>query len=130
MLVAVVLQISAGVIAAYVPNYWAFTILRFFVGMSVGGTMVTGFVIVMEFLGSQYREIGSALYQLPFNMGHMLLPGFAYFLRDFSHFQIAISAPAVIMLAYFILVPESPRWLIAVHRNDEAITILERVATV
>lgn len=127
---AIVIQLSAGVVAAYVPNYWVFTILRFFVGLSVGGTMVTGFVIVMEFMGSQYRELASAIYQVPFNLGHMLLPVFGYFLRDYSEFQLAISAPAVIMLAYFVLVPETPRWLIAVNRTDEAIAILERVAIV
>lgn len=92
--------------------------------------MVTGFVIVMEFMGSQYRELASAIYQVPFNLGHMLLPVFGYFLRDYSEFQLAISAPAVIMLAYFVLVPETPRWLIAVNRTDEAIAILERVAIV
>lgn len=130
MLVAIVIQLTAGVVAAYAPDFWVFTILRFFVGLSVGGSMVTGFVIVMEFMGSQYRELASAMYQVPFNMGHLLLPVFSYFLRDFSEFQLAISAPAVILLAYFVLIPETPRWLIAVKRTDEAITILKRVATV
>ncbi|KOB76182.1 Organic cation transporter [Operophtera brumata] len=94
----------------------------------VGGTMVIGFVIVMEFMGSQHRELASALYQVPFNIGHMLLPTIAYFLRDYTEFQLAISAPAAIMLLYFVTVPETPRWLIAVNRTDEAIKVLERVA--
>lgn len=127
---AVVLQISTGVAAAYAPDYWTFTCLRFLVGMSVAGTMVTGFVIIMEFVGTQYRDVISAVYQLPFNIGHMMLPMFAYFFRDYSDFQLAISAPVVILLIYFFLVPETPRWLIAMKRTDEAITLLERVAKV
>lgn len=128
MLLGVVMQVSMGIGAAYAPDYWTFTILRFIVGMSVGGTMVTGFVIVMETVGTQYRDTISALYQVPFNLGHMLLPVFGYFFRDFSVFQLAISVPGVILLSYFIVIPESPRWLIAVRRTDQAIDILERIA--
>lgn len=130
LLVAVVIQVSCGVASAYVPDYWTFTFFRFFVGMSVGGTMVTGFVIVMEFVGTEYRDVISALYQVPFNLGHMMLPVFAYFFRDYSDFQLSISVPVIILLSYFFLIPETPRWLIAVKRTEEAITVLERVATV
>lgn len=128
LLVAVVIQVSAGVAAAFLPDYWSFTFFRFLVGMSVGGTMVTGFVIAMEFVGTQYRDVISALYQVPFNIGHMLLPLFGYLFRDFTNFQLSISLPTIVLLSYFFLIPETPRWLIAVKRTDEAINILERVA--
>lgn len=121
-------MLCAGVSSAFVPGYWIFTTMRFLLGLSVGGIMVTSFVIMMEFIGVEYREVASSLYQVPFNCGHMMLPAISYFLRDFSHFQMAISAPSAILLSYFILVPESPRWLIAVNRTDEAIIILERAA--
>lgn len=124
------LQLVSGVGAAYVPDYWSFTFLRFLVGASVGGTMVVSFVIVMEFVGTQYRDIISALYQVPFNLGHMLLPVLGFFFRDFSDFQLSISIPSAILLSYFIFVPETPRWLIAVKRTEDAIPILERVAKV
>lgn len=124
------MQIAAGVAAAYVPEFWTFTFLRFLIGASVGGTMVTGFVIVMEFVGTKYRDVVSVVYQIPFNLGHMLLPVFGYFYRDYSEFQMAISVPVAILLMYFFLVPETPRWLIAMKRTDEAIKSLERVAKV
>lgn len=119
-----------GIAAAFMTDFWAFTFLRFLVGMSVGGTMVCGFVIIMESIGTQYRDVVSALYQAPFNMGHMLLPVFGYFFRDYSDFQLGVSIPAIVLLSYFFLVPESPRWLIAVKKTDKAITILERMAQV
>ncbi|XP_045499261.1 organic cation transporter-like protein [Colias croceus] len=128
LLAAVVLQVTMGILAAYIPGYWPFTFIRFFVGMSVGGTMVTGFVIVMEFVGSQYRDVISALYQVPFNLGHLLLPVFGYFIRDYNMFQFAISFTSILLLSYFFLVPETPRWLIAMKRTDEAVKILERAA--
>lgn len=90
--------------------------------------MVTGFVIVMEFVGSQYRDVISAMYQVPFNVGLMLLPLFGYFLRDYTYFQLGISLPAVVLLSYFCLIPESPRWLIAMKKTDKAIIIIVKAA--
>lgn len=122
------MQVSMGILAAYVTEFWTFSFVRFLIGMSTGGTMVIGFVIIMEFVGTQYRDVISALYQVPFNLGHMLLPVFSYFFRDYRHFELSISVPTIILLSYFFLVPETPRWLIAVKREKEAVTILERVA--
>lgn len=128
LLVAVFIQISAGIAATYSPEYWTFTFLRFLVGMSVGGTMVTSFVIIMEFVGTQYRETMAVLYQVPFNMGHIAISLYGYFFRDFSDFQLAISISGVLMLSYIVVVLETPRWLVAVKKTDEAINVLERVA--
>ncbi|KAG6453449.1 organic cation transporter protein [Manduca sexta] len=130
LIAAVVMQVSLGIGAAYVGDFWTFTILRFIIGLSVGGTMVIGFVVIMEFVGTQYRDVISAVYQVPFNLGHILLPVFAYFFRDYVHFQLSISLPTIILLSYFFLLPETPRWLIAMKRSDEAIAILERVAKI
>lgn len=109
-------------------NYVLFAIFRFVVGVTVGGTMVIGFVIIMEFIGSEYREVISALYQIPFNLGCCLLPLLSYFFRDFRDFNLAISLPTVVFAIYFYSLPETPRWLIAKNRNEEAIKILTHTA--
>lgn len=128
LIVAVLVQVSAGIGAAYIAHYWWFTLVRFFVGASVGGTMVVGFVIIMEFVGNEHRDIVSALYQTPFNTGHILVAVFGYYFRDYSNFQLAISLPALALLSYIFFMPESPRWLIAVKKTDEAINLMERIA--
>ncbi|XP_050674821.1 organic cation transporter-like protein [Leptidea sinapis] len=130
LLAAVILQVSMGIIASYMPSYWLFTLVRFFIGASVGGTMVIGFVIVMEFVGTKYRDTLSALYQTPFNLGHMLLPLFGYYFRNYKDFQLAISIPVLLLLSYIFFIPETPRWLIAMKRTDEACKIVERVAKI
>lgn len=128
MLCAVILQIVTGVAAAYAPSYGLFTFIRLLIGMSVGGTMVIGFVIMMEYVGTKCRVTVSSLYHVPFNMGHMLLPIFGYFFRDYANFQMAISIPSVILLLYFCLLPETARWLVAAKHTEEAIQLLERIA--
>ncbi|XP_068617249.1 organic cation transporter protein-like [Battus philenor] len=127
---AMVLQMVTSISAAYAPNYWIFTIIRILIGIAVGGSMVTTFVLLMEFIGNKYRETVSALYHTPYNIGHMILPLNAYFFRNFRQFQLSISIPSAILMSYFCLLPESPRWLVAVERTDKAIGILERAAKI
>lgn len=82
----------------------------------------------MELVGIRYREMTSVLFHIPFNLGHLTLPLFAYFLRDWHSLQLAISLPSILLISYYWLVPESPRWLFAVGRVDESIEVLKKAA--
>lgn len=86
------------------------------------------FVLVMELVGAKYRELISVLYQIPFNLGHLTLPLFAYYFRDWHDFQFALSIPSIILISYYWIIPESPRWLFTVGRIDESAAVLEKVA--
>lgn len=125
---AVILQLASGIAASLTPEYWSFTILRFILGVATGGTMVVGYVLTMEFVGTEYREPVSAFYQLPFNIGHLMLAGFGYFFRTWSSFQLAVTIPSVLMLSYYWVLPESPRWLLAIGETSKASKILEKTA--
>ncbi|XP_030027815.2 organic cation transporter protein isoform X3 [Manduca sexta] len=127
-LAAVFLQLISGVTTAYSVNWYMFTTLRFFLAVATGGTMVTSFVLTMELIGAKYRETVGIIYQIPFNLGHLTLPLFGYYLRDWNTFQLAISLPSVIFLSYYFLLPESPRWLLTAGKADEAVKILETAA--
>lgn len=96
--------------------------------VATGGTMVTSFVLVMEIIGVRWRELFSVLYQIPFNLGHLTLAFFAYFIRDWHWLQFALSIPSVVLISYYWLIPESPRWLFTVGRTDEAVVILTKAA--
>ena len=82
----------------------------------------------MEIIGTRWRELVSVLYQIPFNLGHLTLPLFAYLLRDWRYLQFALSIPSVLLISYYWLVPESPRWLFTVGRIDESSQVLEKAA--
>lgn len=121
-------EVLFGVLASFMPDYWAFTILRMFLGASVGGVMVVGFVVIIEFAGSKYRDTLSALYQLPFTVGHMLLPLISYYFNDYRYYQLAISLSCSILLLYICLLPETPRWLLAMSKVEKGIQIIKTVA--
>ncbi|XP_031621351.1 organic cation transporter protein isoform X2 [Contarinia nasturtii] len=128
LVIAVFIQLISGIATAFVPWFWLFCVLRFVTAFATGGTMVTSFVLVMELVGTSWRELISVLYQIPFNLGHLTLPMFAYFFRDWRHLQLALSLPSLILISYYWIIPESPRWLFTVGRTDESAAVLEKVA--
>ncbi|KAF2881386.1 hypothetical protein ILUMI_24784 [Ignelater luminosus] len=128
LVIAVVIQVVSGTAAAFSPWFWLFLVLRFICASATGGTMVTSFVLVMELIGTKWRTALGILYQIPFNLGHLTLALMGYFLRDWRYFQLAISIPSVILIAYYWVLPESPRWLLAVGKSEEAIKVMENAA--
>lgn len=130
MLVAAVLQSSAGFASAFLTNYWLFNLMRFILGGTVGGLIIIGFVIVMEFVGTKHREIVTALFNANFNVGHALFALLGYYFRDYHDLQVAASIPTLLLLSYAFLLPETPRWLFARDRLDESVKLVERIAAV
>ncbi|KAJ8984883.1 hypothetical protein NQ317_002723 [Molorchus minor] len=128
LVIAVALQAISGLAAAVSPWFWLFLIMRFLAALATGGTMVTSFVLVMEIVGMEWRTVLGILYQIPFNLGHLLLPVISYYLRDWRHFQAAISIPSIVLVSYYWLLPESPRWQLAVGKREEAVQSLKKAA--
>ncbi|XP_026280231.2 organic cation transporter protein-like isoform X1 [Frankliniella occidentalis] len=124
-----VLMLLAGVGCALVPWFCAYLALRFLSAVAVGAITVTGFVLTIEIIGGRWRTPVNALSGLPFSVGHCMLAGLAYLMRDWHHLQLAVSIPVVLQLSYVWLVPESPRWLIAVGREHEAVEVLKKGAS-
>ena len=82
----------------------------------------------MEIVGPKKREIMTILFHIPFNIGHFTLPVFSYFLRNWRWYQFAISVPSVVLISYYWLIPESPRWLFTMNKLDKSAAILETAA--
>lgn len=125
MLVAAVIQIVASISAAFSVNYIMFIFLRFLIAFSVSGVFECGFVLVTEICGPKFRAPFGILTQFPFGIGAAMLPLVAYFIREWKTLQLAISVPCVLLCTYYWFIPESPRWLIAEGRCEEALKILK-----
>ncbi|CAH1134400.1 unnamed protein product [Ceutorhynchus assimilis] len=128
LLICLVLQSIFGIGASISPHFWMFVLLRFCLALANGGTMVTSFVICMEAVGGKWRTIVPILYQIPFGFGYSSLAGIAYFIRDWRDLHVAISVLSLPYVSFSWLVPESPRWLLAIGKHKEALRILKKAA--
>ncbi|XP_045449905.1 organic cation transporter protein-like [Melitaea cinxia] len=130
LLIAIIFEIFTGMIAAFMPDYWSFTIVRMILGVAAGGVTVVSFVLLMEIVGCAYRDVISIIFHIPFTIGHIILALFGYFIRDYVRFQVVISAASIIQLLYICLLPESPRWLLSKNKTFKAIEVMERIAAI
>ncbi|XP_074649098.1 organic cation transporter protein-like [Tubulanus polymorphus] len=117
-----------GTVSSFAPEYWSFVALRMLTGANVAGAIITAFVMAMEMIGPSARTTTGILYQGWFALGFMLLPGIAYFIRDYDYLLLVSSSPNIIFLSYYWILPESPRWLLSNGREAEAENIILKVA--
>ncbi|GAB5566684.1 solute carrier family 22 member 5 isoform X1 [Prionailurus iriomotensis] len=87
-------------------NWEMFTVLFVIVGMGQISNYVVAFILV----------------------GYMLLPLFAYFIRDWRMLLLALTVPGVLCIPLWWFIPESPRWLISQRRFIEAENIIQKAA--
>ncbi|XP_012148706.1 organic cation transporter protein-like [Megachile rotundata] len=128
LMIAIGLQSLTGMISAFVPWYELFVLFKFISAVATGGTMLVSFVLLMEIVGVEWRSIMSVLFHVPFLLGHLMNPLISYLTRTWDGFQLAVSIPSIFLLSYYWIIPESPRWLLAVGKLSEAEQILMKAA--
>ncbi|MEZ5103484.1 MAG: sugar porter family MFS transporter [Draconibacterium sp.] len=117
-------------------NYWSLTFFRFIGGIGVGGASVLGPIYIAEISPAKVRGRLVLLFQYNVCLGILL----AYFSNalislfgfDEIHIQwrvmfAAESIPAILFITMLFSIPKSPRWLVSVHKYEEARNVLVRV---
>ncbi|CAJ0935935.1 unnamed protein product, partial [Mesorhabditis belari] len=111
-----------------VPVWWMYVIFRAATGFAHPGIFVIAVIIGMELVGPSYRKLAGVISGIFYALGQVILGGAAYYITDFQWLHVVISAPGVIFLTYWWLVPESARWLVSLQRWDEADKVLQKAA--
>ncbi|GBM57804.1 Organic cation transporter protein [Araneus ventricosus] len=120
--------VVAAIICAFSISYPMFLVCRFFIAAGVMGMDTTAFVLLMEIVGPKYRSMYGMGSHFGWDLGYLVLPGLAWLLRDWFKIQIVITLPCVLLLSSWWLLPESPRWLLAHGKTDEALKTLTKAA--
>lgn len=94
-------MILTGVTSALVDSVPLFTFLRFVVGFSLTGVMLTQYIYVMELIGPTKRTLAGNLEFLFFNGFQPLFVGIAYFVRDWRHLILISTLPAVLLFPFW-----------------------------
>ncbi|NWV28681.1 S22A2 protein, partial [Origma solitaria] len=127
LLATILINAVSGVLMAFAPNYAWTAMFRLAQGLVSKGSWLTGYVLIAELVGSDYRRAAGIIYQLAFTLGLLILTGLAYALPYWRRLQLAVTLPIFFLLLYYWCLPESPRWLIAQKQNDKAMEVIKRI---
>ncbi|XP_074662701.1 solute carrier family 22 member 15-like isoform X2 [Tubulanus polymorphus] len=114
--------------SAFAPSYTTYVALRFFTGFHCGGCNLVSFVLMTEIIGKSSRGLCGFLMPIFFAWGILIYVLLAYYIRAWRHLAFVTSAVGFLGMFYYWLLPESPRWLIAQNRIEEAEVILRDIA--
>nr|GMC87323.1 organic cation/carnitine transporter 3-like [Ipomoea batatas] len=120
----------ASVFSAFSANIWVYSGLRLVSGLGKAAIGSCVLVLSRESVGKQWESQVGTLGFLCSTLGFLSLPGIAYLTQSYSWrvLYLATSLPAVIysLILVQFCVYESPRWLLARGRVDEAEDVLNR----
>ncbi|XP_068061775.1 solute carrier family 22 member 4 isoform X2 [Anomalospiza imberbis] len=106
-------QTGFSFLQIFSTSWEMFTVLFLIVGMGQISNYVVAFIL------------GVCIF---FAIGYMLLPLFAYFIRDWRMLLLALTVPGLFCIPLWWIIPESPRWLISQGRYKEAEAIIQKAA--
>ncbi|XP_042286978.1 solute carrier family 22 member 5-like isoform X1 [Thunnus maccoyii] len=129
LFVTMAVQTVSTFIQVFSPSWPVFCAVFFVVGVGQISNYVAAFVLGTEILGPRVRIVYStAGVSLFFGMGYMLLPLFAFFIRDWRMLLLGLTLPGFLYAPLWWYVPESPRWLLSQGRVAEAEAIVRNAA--
>jgi len=128
ILTMAVVNIISSFVTWLSPNFWVFLIGRMFVGASIHSIWAGLYILLQETTPRQYRTFTAGLMNFGWSTGSMWITFLAYFIRDWRSLQLVFSIMSLMMISYFFLLSESPRWLLASGRFDDAKKTLQHIA--
>ena len=125
----VIVEVVAGLMSAASVNVYMYLTSRFLLAMGNAARWGSGFVIVLEIVGSRFRgDLGIGI-EFGWAIGYCSLPLIAYYIRDFRTLQLALTLPEVIFIFLcWKFVPESPRWQLSSGRHKAAAQSIKKAA--
>jgi len=138
LLGSMVVSTSASLVGAFMPGYWSYLALRFLTAVGAVGLFNESFTLTVEVMGAKeivpwlpwvtYRNLMGNVVQIPYAVGEAILGVFAIFIRDYFTLQWVMSVAILVQIPVWLLLPESPRWLLSKGREKEARALMTRAA--
>ncbi|PKA65830.1 Organic cation/carnitine transporter 7 [Apostasia shenzhenica] len=121
-----------GFISSFSPNYISLVIFRFVVGAGLGGGPVL-FSWFLEFVPAANRGAWMVVFSFFWSIGTILEASLAWVVmpRLGWRWLLALSSlPSFLLLIFYCITPESPRYLCMKGRKSEAMQVLECMAKI
>lgn len=81
-------------------------------------------------VGPKKREMSSIILNYFYSMGEAIVGLIFWLCRDWVLLQLIVSAPPLLFISYYWIVPESVRWLLAREDYNKARKIIQKAAQV
>uniref|UniRef100_A0A0G4GJS8 Major facilitator superfamily (MFS) profile domain-containing protein n=1 Tax=Chromera velia CCMP2878 TaxID=1169474 RepID=A0A0G4GJS8_9ALVE len=120
----------SGLLSAVAPDYWTLVACRFGVGLGVG-TVPLATMFYSEFLPSKRRGQELSMLNLLWAAGVVILAVSAMFVipaLGWRTLLLMAAAPAIVPVCAVWFLPESPMFLVAEGRDDQALEVIQRIA--
>jgi len=117
-----------GVITSFVPWYPVFVVTWWITGTMAIACYTAAFVWTMEVAAGKWKIYLGMSMNYSWPTCRLIIAGLAYGLRDWHWHLRIISALVAVGAVILFWLPESPRWLIARSRMDEAKKILSEAS--
>ncbi|XP_050397876.2 organic cation transporter protein isoform X2 [Patella vulgata] len=130
MVISNVLVVTSAYLLVWTPNYIFLVIVRFFVGIGLGGQLIAIFTIGVEIVGPSKRRFTGVLFHLGWCLGVLVIAMLGYCIRNWRYLQLAAAVLTSHHLFYFLMLPESPRWLLTRGQLDKARTLIKKAADI
>lgn len=119
----------AAVLMFFVQTSWQMFALGLIMGLAVGADYAIGSPLITEFSPTSLRARLTSFLQIAWNLGYVVAFLIGYLItRAYPEQWRLVLASAVVPAALCLIarhgLPESPRWLLAQGRRDEAETVL------
>ncbi|XP_046742427.1 uncharacterized protein LOC124409078 [Diprion similis] len=125
---SIMLMTITGIGQVLSGSYNVFNVFVFLNAVGTAGIYPLAFILGVELVGKKKRELCGIFLNYFYALGEAAVALFAWWFGSWRFLQLAVSAPAVIFLCYYWLVPESVRWLLARNENVKAKSIVSTAA--
>lgn len=122
--------LTGSFLTAFSSDFWMWALSRVIVGLTIPAVYQIPFIIALELVGPNYRSFVTVMTCTFYTFGLMILAAITYFVQDWRQLTLATSVPFLLYFLYACVMPESPRWLLAEDRLEEALKVLETMARV
>lgn len=119
-----------GIGQALSNNYTTFLVFAFLNAVGTSGVYPLAFIIGVEMVGRRKREMSGIILNYFYALGEAAVGLTMWLCRDWVYLQYIVSAPPIIFIIYYWIVPESVRWLLAKKHNEKASRIVKKAAAI
>ena len=122
------LHIISSFVTSFSSTFSMLVIIRFFVGGSIHAVWSAFFVLMAEIVPEDSRVLCGGVLNYGWNIGSLLMTFLAYNIRSWQNLQLSFASISLVLVSFFFLVPESPRWLISKGKTEKSEDLLKSIA--